>query len=138
MIKLQCIYLALVLMPFFSSCKKNDADETNPGKIVLNFEHFTDGENLIFDKMNYSNAAGNQYEITEIQWFISDITLNEKDGSKLILGGEKFAHYIDTNLPETFNWELTDDIPSGDYQSISMTFGIMAQQVVIRHNLLLE
>lgn len=122
------IYITLGLLTIFSSCKKNDADETNPGKIILNFEHFVDGENLIFDEMKYSNTAGNQYEITEIQWFVSDITLNKANGSKVVLGGEKFAHYIDTNLPETFSWELIDDIPVGDYQSISMTFGIKGEK----------
>jgi hypothetical protein len=78
--------------------------------------------------MKYSNTAGNQYELTEIQWFISDLSLNKNDGSKVTLGGEKFAHYIDTDLPETFSWKLDDDIPSGEYNSISMTFGIKGEK----------
>lgn len=128
MTKSLCIYFALALIIIFSSCKKNETGEVKTGKIVLNFEHFADGEKLILDEMNYTNTAGNQYEISEIQWFISDLTLNNIDGSSLVLGGEKFAHYIDTNLPETFSWTLEDDIPPGDYQSISMTFGIKGEK----------
>jgi hypothetical protein len=80
------------------------------------------------DQMRYVNSAGNQYEIYEIQWFVSDITLNKSDGTKILLEKEKFAHYVDTNLPETFQWKVKDEIPNGDYSSISMTFGIKGEK----------
>lgn len=124
----RCFVLGLATLIY--SCNNNTpADQpTQAGKIVINFEHFVNDEKLVLDDMKYTNTAGNQYEVTEIQWFISDLTLNKKDGNKVVLGGEKFAHYIDTDLPETFNWELTEDIPVGDYQSISMTFGIKGEK----------
>ena len=122
--------LTLVAGLLLVSCKNGDdpnaADGT--GKMVLNFEHYADGNPLIFDVMEYTNAAENQYEVTEIQYFISDITLNKFDGSKILLDAESFAHYIDSNLPETKNWYLTDAIPDGTYTSITMTFGIKGEK----------
>ncbi len=122
--------LVLSLLLFFSACKNNDelADDSPNGKLTINFEHFADGKELIFDNMNYTNAAGNQYEVTEIQWFISDITLHKGDGSELLLDKEKFAHYVDTNIPETGKWNIPDEIPAGEYSSISMTFGIKGEK----------
>ena len=114
----------------FVSCNNSDGEETEPqvGNVFLKFEHFADDAEVEFDEMKYTNAAGNEYEVTEIQWFVSDISLNAADGGKLVLGEEKFAHYVDTNLPETFTWSVPDDVPTGEYTSISMTFGIKGEK----------
>jgi hypothetical protein len=130
MLKFQFILLVFGLFVIFSSCTKSNQheNEVKSGKLIFNFEHFADGKELLLDQMKYTNTAGNQYEVTEIQWFISDIILKGKDGSKLLLDHDKFAHYIDTNLPETFTWIISDKIPAGAYQSISMTFGIKGEK----------
>ena len=124
------IGLVFGFISLLTSCGTNDEPEKNndAGKMVLSFEHFADGNQLILDEMRYVNAAGNQYEVTEIQWFISDITLVKSDGNKILLGGDKFAHYVDTNLPETNQWIIPDEIPAGDYSSIMMTFGIKGEK----------
>ena len=126
----QFFVAVFVVLNILSSCKKSADTESdkNTAKLVFYFEHFADGKELAFDEMKYTSTAGNQYEVTEIQWFISDITLNKNDGSKLLLDDEKFAHYIDTNLPETGKWIVTDEIPVGEYESISMTFGIKGEK----------
>ena len=111
-----------------TSCGKNDETENQTGSLVFNFEHYADGNEISFNNMKYTNAAGNQYEVTEIQWFISDITLHKSDGSKLLLDEENFAHYIDTNIPATYKRDVLDEIPTGDYASISITFGIKGEK----------
>jgi len=128
--KAHSILLIFGILISVTSCKKNDDAENTPntGNLVFSFEHFADGNELVFDEMNYTNTAGNQYEVTEIQWFISDITLNMDDGSKLVLDDEKFAHYVDTNIPEMNLWSIVDKIPVGTYSSISMTFGIPGEK----------
>lgn len=127
---LHIVSLIMVSAIFLISC--NDGDEpgktVDSGKIVLNFEHYADGNQLVYDDMKYTNAAGNQYEVTEIQWFISDITLIKSDGSQVVLGGEKFAHYVDTNIPETSRWIVPDGIAEDDYSGIMMTFGIKGEK----------
>ena len=112
------------------SCGNNEGINENkePGKLVIEFEHYVDGNEVVFDEMKYENTAGNEYEVTEVQWFISDVTLNKSDGSKLVLEEDKFAHYIDTNLPETYQWQVAETIPIGEYNSISITFGIKGEK----------
>ena len=113
-----------------SGCKKNTSDKKQQefGRLVFQFEHLVDGKPLITDTMTYVNTAGNKYEVTEIQWFVSDITLQPRDGKSLLLDSDSFAHYIDTNIPETFTWRIADSIPSGYYESITMTFGIKGEK----------
>ena len=124
------IVLPLCISLVLLACGKNDHQnvDSDTGKLIFRFEHYEGVEALIFDQMNYTNAAGNQYEVTEIQYFVSDITLNNSTGEKTLLGQEKFAHYIDTNLPTTFDWEIDEEVPAGNYTSITMTFGIKGEK----------
>lgn len=128
--KSHIVALVIGCSMLIASCKKNDDSEkdVHSGKLMFTFEHVVDGASIKFDEMNYTNSAGNKYEVTEIQWFISDITLHKSDGNTLLLGEENFAHYIDTNLPQTFTLAVSNDIPVGDYSSISMTFGIKGEK----------
>ncbi len=114
-----------LLMP---GCNEGDQEKSDYGKLIFNFEHFVGDEKLAFDEMKYTNAAGNEYEVTEIQYFVSDLTLNKSNGEKILLDQDKFAHYIDTNIAGTLTWEIGDDIPAGEYNSISMTFGIKGEK----------
>ncbi len=116
------------------SCKKDDenTDEqavNNSGKIRIEFYHYVDGQALKIDTLLYTNAAGNQYLVNEIQYFISDITLHGNcDCDDYIIDEWKDIHYIDTDLPETHNWDVFDNIPAKSYDEISFTFGIDEQK----------
>ncbi len=109
-------------LAFFSSCDNDN--EAQPAKLTLQFQHLIDGEEIVFDEMIYTNAAGNECEISEIQWFISDVTLVAAGGDSTLLDEGGFAHYIDTDIPGTWTWNLPDDISPGAYSAIKMTFGL--------------
>ena len=57
-------------------------------------------------------------------YFISDVTLFKKDGSKSQIADPKSINYIDIETPSTLSWLPGDKIPAGDYDSISFIFGI--------------
>ncbi|NNF20751.1 MAG: hypothetical protein HKN67_02330, partial [Saprospiraceae bacterium] len=86
----------VLVITFLSSCSNDDPEPViHAGNVIFKFEHRIDGEPVEFDQMKYTNAAGNQYEISEIQWFISDITLNKENCSvPLLLDNSGFAHYV--------------------------------------------
>lgn len=126
MIKTSLITAFLSGVFLLSACDSNE--ENTPGKLIFHFEHFVDENEIQYDEMVYTNAAGNRCEISEIQWFISDVTLVTENGTEILLDKSKFAHYIDTDLPETQIWELSDEIPVGKYDAIKMTFGIKGEK----------
>jgi hypothetical protein len=118
----------LIFILAFAGCS-SDLDETNgEGEIIFKFEHFVGGEQAIFDQIIYENAAGNEYEITNIQWFISDVTFMDQKGEELIISGDDWVHYIDSDIPDSHTWALEDGIPAGDYASIRFTFGIKGEK----------
>jgi hypothetical protein len=122
-------FIALVLpaILLFNSCQ-NDDDEVFYGKVNLKFEYKVDGNPLEFNIMKYINEAGNHYEIKEIQWFISDLTLYKKGQTPFIVQKTTKHHYIDTGVPSTQTWEISDDIPEGKYDSISFVFGFTPEE----------
>jgi hypothetical protein len=111
----------------FISCKK-DPEVTEPdqdyGRIVLKFTHHVSNQPLITDSIYYLNAAGNNYGVQEIQYFISDITLNKATGGTYTITDKNGIHYIDTDIPSTHTWNVADAIPATNYSSVSFTFGI--------------
>lgn len=107
----------------FTSCKKSPAPEQD-GHIVINFQHSVGQQPLEYDTIEYINAAGNPYMVTNIQYFISDICLHKANGDSVLLNKKNNNHYVDTDLPDTWVWNLQDSIPEGQYSAISFTFGM--------------
>lgn len=111
------ISLVIIFQTIISSCKeKNDK-----GKISIKFNHQVDGDKLRVDTMIYTNAAGNQYLVSEVQYFISDIKLYKIDGSEILINE---IHYVDTDFMDSWEWFIDDEIPAGNYDLISFIFGI--------------
>jgi hypothetical protein len=121
------IALLFTVILFVNSCKKDD-ETVSYSKINLKAEYKVDGNPLVLNVMNYINEAGNHYGVTEIQWFISDLTLYKKGQAPFNIIKTGFYHYFDTGVPTTQTWEITDDIPVGAYDSISFIFGFTPEQ----------
>lgn len=120
----QPIFFFTLVFLSLLSCKKEEEPKEDPyGNIEFSFLHKVDGELLEVDIRQYLNAAGNEYMINEIQYFITDITLHIPGGDTFLIDDFKGIHYIDTDLEETQKWHVYDHIPTGHYESISFTFG---------------
>lgn len=119
-------FVFLIAAIFFSgitSCTEKKPVE-NSNKLNIKFKHRVDNNNLVFNQMIYVNAAGNNYEVTEIMYFISDLKLHHSDGRTIQPAQWDDIHYIDTNIPSTFDWLAGEDIPTGLYDSITFIFGL--------------
>ncbi len=111
---------------FIAGCSKSPQPE-QPGKMVIVFQHSVGQAPLVLDTMKYVNAAGNPYMVTEIQYFISNICLHKANGDSLLFDNNdqnQNIHYVDTGIPGTWQWQLPDSIPPGEYSAISFTFGL--------------
>jgi hypothetical protein len=114
------LFAVIVFLSFLASCKEEDPDQ---GKITLYFEELVDNYPLVVDSVLYQNEAGNEYVITEIQYFISNLEIYYHDGSRYSIKDKDGIHYRDTDIPETKQWTIADDIPSGRIDSLVFTFG---------------
>lgn len=125
---LRYIHIITFLMIFSLISCDDDNEPVAPGQLDISFLHLIDGNDIDYNVMQYINAAGNEYEVTEIQWFISDITLVSEAREEILLDKDRIAHYIDTNMPDTWQYQIPDEITPGDYQAIKITFGIKGEK----------
>lgn len=121
--KIRIIAVLFILTLIVASCKK-DKKESEKATMRIQFTHKVDGAPLARNQMIYTNAAGNPYEVTEVMYFISELKLHRPDGTVVDPATWDDIHYIDTNIPSTFTWELPGDIPPGIYDSITFVFGL--------------
>lgn len=125
-------FLAVVfgtLVMLCVSCKDTtQEDEQTNGRIIFNFKHLVDKLPLQKDKMQYVNAAGNPYEVNQLMYFVSEVTLYKSDGTQQQINDWTDIHYVDIDIPETLEWKVFDEIPAGAYDSISFIFGITKEK----------
>jgi len=121
--------LLIILAGYLAACSKsNDSAPAPSGKVVFSINHQVNGQPLIQNEVIYTNAAGNEYLVTEVQYFISDITFYRNDGTKKVIGDWKDIFYIDEDIPDTKTIRFYDDIPAGSYDSINFVFGITEEK----------
>ncbi len=114
------------LFLILASCT-SDTTPISTGSITFHFVNQENGELAVYNSMQYVDAAGNPYEITNIQWFITDVSFIDTLGKVVPAPDSNWIHYVDSGLPETQSWTLSG-IKPGDYRGIMFVFGIKGEQ----------
>ncbi len=123
--KYKLLLLAIIIgtISMSSSCDKPTPEpEITTGKLNVEFDFYWDNDPVEYDTLIYTNEAGNEYLIYEIQFFITRLTIY-KEGTATVLNGWQNEHYFDTEIPSTLSWPIVDEIEAHNYDSISFTFG---------------
>ena len=119
--------LVIVLALMVAACTKpNEKAEIN-----LNLGYEVNGKSLVTDTLCYENEAGNQFLITEIQWFLSNIELKNEAGDWIMLHQPGLVdtldvsrvYYIDTDIPESQTLH-SSPVKVGHYTALRFTFGL--------------
>ena len=121
------LILMLLVATALVSCKK----PASYSDLSVSIDYSVNGGHLITDSLCYYTEAGNAFMITEIQWFISRLELQNEQGEWVELthgeteGNNPTASifYIDTNIPESQTL-LLEAIPTGTYTRLRFTFGL--------------
>ena len=113
--KTRLFLLPLMLMSI-TACTK----PIGYGDTEIRISYTANDHPLTIDSLCYTNEAGNRFLVTEIQWFISNITLVSEQGDEYVLAK---VFYIDTNIPESQRL-ITTTVPCQKYISMRFTFGL--------------
>ncbi len=117
-------FLLITSIGLFTGCNNDDEVKLKDINLQFTFDHQVNGSLVTLDEMIYTNAAGNEYEVTEVQWFISDVELLTSEDESYLVEQDDNVHYIDTNIPTTFSWTINEPIPAKDYNRVKFTFGL--------------
>ena len=120
--KVKVVWLVVIVLLCCASCHKPS------GSLNLIFSFVNDNSSLQLDSCIYRNPAGNLYEVNDVQYFISKVTLEDVSGNHVEITDNEGVHYVDIRIPTTLAWRVRDDIPVGRYRTISFVFGLEGAQ----------
>jgi hypothetical protein len=121
-IVLLCTVLALTLN-LKANPPKDKGKNAKKGTVSVHFKNVVDGKAL---KLNdsvalYKNANGDDFKVTTFKYYISNVSLIAKDGSKVAIPDSYFL--VNAADSTTLNQQI-NNIPEGKYTGITFTIGV--------------
>ncbi len=111
----------------FATCKKDEVLPNNntPEELAsmsVEFDNIVGGQNLFLNTTNYTNAAGEQFNISQLQYFVSNIKLHKTDGSYYTVNADSSYFLIKESDAATRYARFK--APAGDYNQLSFVLGV--------------
>jgi hypothetical protein len=117
-------YLLVLLLIVSASCKKESApyDPAFRGNLVLNFNNVVGSEELRLNTGMYTNAAGEEFTVRSLHYFISNISLVKTDGSEYVVPQDSSYFLIEES--SSINTMPNLKIPEGEYKELRFIIGV--------------
>jgi hypothetical protein len=107
----------LLVLVVLAAC--GDEDKDDMGTVGLALDHSIGGHALSFDQVQYANAAGNAYGVSNLEYIITRIHLEQADGSRFMLAPQHYRNAAHNNT----RFVLNERVPAGTYTALTFTFG---------------
>lgn len=114
---------AFILMS--ASCKKTTGSLYNSNvkaPITLEFDNIVGGADLHLNTGSYTNESGEQFKVSMLRYFVSNIVLTNVNGSKYIVPQDSSYFLIDESKPSTLKTSIK--IPEGEYSKLEFVLGV--------------
>lgn len=114
---------AFILMS--ASCKKTTGslyDSNVKAPITLEFDNIVGGADLQLNTGSYTNESGEQFKVSMLRYFVSNIVLTNVNGSKYIVPQDSSYFLIDESKPSTLKTSIK--IPEGEYSKLEFVLGV--------------
>ncbi len=122
--KIEFLFAAAFLV-VLNSCKK-PKDDPNPdkkGKLSLDMEHVVGNQALTLNSATYQNAAGEDFNITMFNYYVSNVSLVNENGTEYLIPQAQSYFLIRENINASKKITVSD-IPEGNYTSIRFLIGV--------------
>ncbi len=115
-------FILFLLLLLVTACRKEEKvrPQTPGSNLQIQFEYYVDTTPLQFDTMMYTNAAGNLYSVTRLQYYLSGIKFYLNNQVKYTIDT---VMYLDAARQE-YTTVTLNDIPVSEYDSISCNIGL--------------
>jgi hypothetical protein len=119
------LLFALVAGMFLGGSKKENR-VTYPGKnlvsLFIKFDNRVGNQDLLLNTGNYTNASGESFNISQLQYFVSNIKLRRTDGKEYAINQDDSYFLIQENNPATHMVKLK--VAPGDYNQLTFVLGV--------------
>lgn len=119
-----------ILIPFLgliivaTACKKEKVTPTGNelAPLSVEFDNIVGGTNLYLNSTTYRNAAGEDYSVSLLQYYVSNFKFYKADGTEYIVPQDSSYFLIKESEPDTRF--ATFNVPEGDYTKLVFTLGV--------------
>lgn len=116
----------IIMMIMLTVSKKDEAainfNQVNNAPLSIEFDNIVGGQDLQLNTGSYTNAAGDSFSVSLLQYFISNIRLIKEDGSEYMVPQDSSYFLIRENDRDTRFARV--NVPEGDYTSLSFVLGV--------------
>lgn len=120
---IKSISIILLFAIVFTACKKEETTLKNDekGAFRIEFENVVNNSPLVLNTQTYTNANGDNFNVSVFKYYVSNIILSKTDGSAYKIPESYIL--VDASKPESLINSLKD-VPAGDYTKITFTIGV--------------
>lgn len=127
------IFFITITLSMFFACKKEEVkplDNTpKEGKIILKFDNRVGNEELILSNLLYRNAQKDSFNVTKMQYTITDISFVKIDDSEVKIPADSATYAI--NEADILNtWRKVSGITLGTYKGVKFNLGSNNSNVI--------
>lgn len=127
--KKKILYLATIATLILSSCSKQDNptpdfDEANLAPFSIEFDNIVGDRTFSVNNTGslYTNAAGEKFSISMLQYFISNIKVTTANGKTYTVPQDE--SYFLINGADRATRFTKVEVPEGDYTKVTFTLGV--------------
>jgi hypothetical protein len=116
------VYAFLCLL-ILNSCKKENTgyDERFRGTLEIEFDNVVGEQDLQLNTGSYVNAAGENYSVRALRYFISNIRLTRTDGKEYVVPQDSSYFLVDESIQTSMPLLK---IPEGEYKGLTFIVGV--------------
>lgn len=116
---------SIIFIAATTSCSKKShpaSDAKTLTSLSIEFDNIVAGQNLQLNTATYKNGAGEEFSVSLLQYFISNITLKKTDGS-LYKVPQDSCYFLVKEADANSRFAKIQ-LPEGDYNSLSFVLGV--------------
>ncbi len=107
----------------FLACQTNELPAVQSGPFVLAFDNMVGSEDLKLNIGIYTNSTGEQFSVSLLNYFVSNIRLKRADGSEYVVPQD--SSYFLVKEAESASQRVTlNKVPAGEYVGVSFLIGV--------------
>lgn len=118
------LLVGLLAVIFLSSSKK--VDQSGQGKelvdLILQFDNVAGNQNLVLNTTDYNNTSGEAFNISQLQYFVSNMKFRCPNGKEFTVKQEDSYFLIQEHEPSTQTVKLR--VPPGEYSRLTFILGV--------------
>ncbi|MBW8687377.1 MbnP family protein [Chitinophaga rhizophila] len=119
-------FLAFITIIGLNACSKDDTPPAPDGQekavLSIQFDNIVGDKNLQLNTGVYKNAAGEEFKISLLRYFISNISVKNSTGSEYVIPQDSSYFIVAESDPASQFIKV--NVPAGDYHSLSFTLGV--------------